>query len=177
MSRVYGVKNFRVTLQTVWAPTLCTVAKACGTSAKSNQSQNIPHNITQGAFVFFPSLILSSPSRRLAYSQPAPQSTCNRPSGSRFGSKLTWRNLRLAQGSAFQSMSLGQLEYPHVSAFLWLPVHLSQLINVLQPVRTSRVCSGTSEPNWRLRGQSGNRLLLVWSVVQKLGIFYHIGKG
>lgn len=118
--------------------------------------------IPERVFFFFFSVYLLirlsiSQALRLAYSQPSPQTACNRPSGSHFGSKLAWRDLRLAKGSVFQSISQGWLENSHFSVFLWLTAHLSRLINVLQPVRTLRVRSRTSEPKWRHESESGNR--------------------
>lgn len=162
MSWVYGGKNFRVTPQTVWALKLCTIAKAWSLLAKSKLSQKKFLTILLCVWDYFFVCLFCfifpflSPSLRLAYSQASPQTTCNHLSGSHFGSKLTHCNLSLAQGSAFQSISQGRHENTHFSVFLWLPAHLSQLINVSQPVRTSRVCSGTSEPKWRHEGQSGS---------------------
>lgn len=77
-----------------------------------------PHNITLCVFFFFQFIFsFLFPSFGLAYSQPSPQTACNHLRGSHFGSKLTWSNLRLAQATAFQSISQEWLENSHFFPF------------------------------------------------------------
>lgn len=143
MSWVCGVKNFSVTPQTVGASTLSVVAKACGTFTKSKAKYSAQCVGLIHLWFYLPVPLSISQ----AYLKPAVSSEHLQPP-ERQPFWIKANNLRLAHGSLFQSMSCGQLENPGFCVFLWLPAHLSQLINLLQLVRTSRV--------WRHEGQSGN---------------------
>lgn len=160
MSWEYGGKNFRVTPQTVGASKLCTIAKAWSLLVKSKLSQKKKSSQYYTACVglffvcwfyfIFPFL---SPSLRLCFSSDHLQVPEQQPFWIKANPVQSEPCTRL---SVPIHLSREAWKSTFFSVFLWLPANLSQLINVSQPVRTSRVRSGTSEPKWRHEGQAGS---------------------
>lgn len=110
MSRVFGVKNFRVTLQTGWAPELFRVRyKAGGLLANSKlKIKTLPHTqcVFPPLFHFYLFILLSICEACL---QPAFSSEHMQPP-ERQPLWIKANNLTRAHDSAFRSISQGRLE-------------------------------------------------------------------